>query len=130
MENNPPKRLYRSTKNEMLGGVCGGVAVEAQEEVVEDEEQASADLDDTQAGGLLALEGDHDEGHGAKAPDLAQDEERCHTDLLVGRIVSHYSTDLGICKGKNTKIFAVALTDGGKCDTIGVRSGFDRFFPA
>ena len=26
MENNPPKRLYRSTKNEMLGGVCGGVA--------------------------------------------------------------------------------------------------------
>ena len=26
MKNNPPKRLYRSTKNEMLGGVCGGVA--------------------------------------------------------------------------------------------------------
>ena len=26
MENNPPKKLDRSRKNEMLGGVCGGIA--------------------------------------------------------------------------------------------------------
>ena len=25
MENNTPKKLYRSTKNELIGGVCGGI---------------------------------------------------------------------------------------------------------
>ena len=106
--------------------VGGGIAVETQKQVMQNEEQAGADLDDTQAGGLLALEGNDDQSHGAKAQDLTQDKERGHNGLLVGGIGFHYSTEIRICKGKITENFSVALTDGIECDTIWSRSNFDR----
>ena len=106
--------------------VGGGIAVQPQKEVMQDEQSAGADLHDAQPLGRLELKGKNDESHGAKAPDLTQNKERSHNGLLVGRIGFHYSTEIRIFKGKITENFSVALTDGKECDTIWSRSDFDR----
>ena len=78
--------------------VGGGIAVQAQKEVVQNEQSAGADLHDAQPLGRLELEGQDDESHGDQAPDLTQNEQKRHSKLLLGSIKLYYSIKRGFYK--------------------------------
>jgi hypothetical protein len=88
----------------LFARVGGGIAVQPQKEVVQNEQSAGADLHDAQPLGRLELEGQDDESHSDQTPDLTQNEQKCHSGLLFGGLAFIIAQSGRFVKGKLPKI--------------------------